>query len=133
MSGISFSKDMFPSKYFKAGDLEGDTILKIQNVAIEPVGQEQDHKPVVSFVGQDKKFILNVTNGGIIADAFGDNADEWIGKMICIFPTKAQFGSKMVDAIRVKVPGEKAGKPEAKSEPVDGEQELDDELPDFTA
>ena len=133
MNGISFSKDMFPSRFFKAIDLEGDTILKIQNVALEPVGQEQDDKPVVSFVGQDKKLILNVTNGGIIADAFGDNADDWVGRMVCLYPTKAQFGSKMVDAIRVKVPEENAGKPKAKSESSDGEQELDDELPDFSA
>ena len=95
--------DAFPSNYLRCSDLQGrEHRLTMGLVKIEKLGQ--DEKPVLYFLGKDKGCALNKTNGSVIAEAYGDESDEWQGKEIILYPDKTQFQGQLVDCIRVRVP-----------------------------
>ena len=99
--------ELFPSKYLKAVDFtDGPMRVKIERLAHENVSRENPNelKPVLYFSGLSRGFVLNVTNGNAIAELYGDETDDWVGKEIELFATKVPFGTKMVDAIRVRAP-----------------------------
>lgn len=107
-------RSMFDRKYVGAWDLGGkDVTVKIVQVKAENLQNRSgsNKKPVVYFAGTDKGLALNKTNAKIIADMYGKNTDEWVGKLITIYPTQTQFGRDEVDAIRVRptIPKGKAG------------------------
>jgi hypothetical protein len=92
----------YGSSFLKASDLQGKTVpCQIAKVAREEF-QSGDIKWVVSFLGKDKRFVLNKTNAELIAQMHGDDMDLWTGKTIKIFPTKTNMQGNMVDCIRVK-------------------------------
>jgi len=96
---------MFPSKFLAAADLEDqDKTYTIATVEQEIVGQgdEAEQKWVVYFQETTKGMVLNKTNGLAISGALGDDTDAWIGHQVVLFPTEVSFGSKMVEAIRVR-------------------------------
>ena len=96
--------EAFPSRYVKASDLGGKPLeLEMSSVEMEDLGQG-DMKPVVYFAGHKKGLVLNKTNGGNIAKAYGDSADGWTGKAVVIFPTEVDFRGDTVPAIRVRIP-----------------------------
>jgi hypothetical protein len=99
---------LFPSKYIKAADLKGQKVA----VTIESIDPRQKLKmkdnteklsPVLTLVGKQKSWVLNVTNALAIAEVFGNELAGWIGKTVVIFPTRVQFGTRIVDAIRVNI------------------------------
>ncbi len=96
----------FPSKYIKAADLaDGAIDVVIESVELETMVQgDDDDKPVVRFRGHKQGLVLNVTNSGTIAEAYGPETDDWGGKAITLYATKTQFGGKMVDCVRIKIP-----------------------------
>ena len=101
--------EAFPSKYVTAPDLNGqDRTLIIENVTSESVGKPPQVRPVVYFNGAQKGLVLNQTNGNTIALHHGDEMNNWGGKQITIYPTTTEFGSKVVDCIRVRTPGQVA-------------------------
>jgi hypothetical protein len=100
--------DLFPSRYIKASDLAGKPLtLAIKSASVDALknmkGDSED-KLVVSFVGQPKKFVVNRTNYDVIADLYGDETDQWPGKKIELFPSKANLGGRSVDCVRVRAP-----------------------------
>jgi hypothetical protein len=100
----------FPGKYIKCADLAGKTlIITITVVAMEKVGDDQ--KPVLRFEGSEQGFVLNKTNADILVNILGTETSEWVGKRVELYPTKVQFGSKMVPAIRVQMAGENEESP----------------------
>ena len=94
----------FPSRFFKATDIPRDgLVLQIAKIEHEKVGPDQEPKWVAYFKGQEKQLVLNSTNWDLMAAALHeDDSDNWIGKTIDLYPTTTQFGSKMVDCIRVR-------------------------------
>lgn len=106
--------DVFPSKYLKADELDGDLALTIRDVQIEKVGSGKDaeDKPVLYFEETDKGLACNKTNCKTISKLYGDETDDWIGKRIALFATEVDFQGDQVLAIRVrmKAPG---GRPAA--------------------
>ena len=99
---MKFSK-AFKGSYFKAADLDGkpkEVIIK--SVAEEDVGDET--KVVLRFKDCDQALVLNKTNGGALAEAYGDDMDGWVGKPVVLKPDKTDFGGKRVDCVRVAVP-----------------------------
>ena len=94
----------FPGKYIKAGDLAGKPkVITITGVAMESVGD--DSKPVIRFKDSEQGWVLNLTNSNIITDMLGsDDSTKWVGKKVEMYPDKTQFGSKIVDCIRVRAP-----------------------------
>lgn len=113
--------EMFPSKYLKAADFtEAGETLTIKEIKEERIGQgkDADDKWVLYFQERDKGLVLNKTNTGIIAALYGDDTDDWEGKLISLYATEVQFQGEMVEAIRVK---KKAPRPPAA--PVKGKAE----------
>jgi hypothetical protein len=97
---------MYDGTYLGAWDLDGrDVTFKISGVhGGEFTGQQgrKSRKPFVSFEGYEKVFLLNKTNGKIIAGLYGPKTEAWIGKLLTLFPTTTTLGSDTVDCIRVR-------------------------------
>ena len=97
--------EFFPGRYFKAETLAGKArVLTIGAVERDKLS-DGSVKPAVKFEDEPMKLILNRTNANAIATLYGDNTDNWIGKLIELYPTRTQLGSSMVDAVRVRAPG----------------------------
>ena len=100
--------EMYPSKYLKAADLNGNAVKAIiERVELQDVvgqGKERDYKPVLFFQGKQKAIVLNKTNAQAIVDAYGEDTDDWKAKEVEVFPDKTPFQGKVVDCIRVRKP-----------------------------
>lgn len=132
--------EMFPSKWLKADDFDEDgTVLTVKKLKEESVGQgrDADEKWVLYFEELEKGLVLNKTNTNIIAKLYGDDTDEWKGKLVTLYATDVQYKDEMVSAIRVKTKVPKprkaaaaAGKPTAPAQN-DGDDDADgdDETP----
>ena len=93
---------MYPSKWLKASDLQGQTIpVVIMRVVMEDVGDEAG-KPVAYFQGKEKGLVLNKTNAMSIGVVHGQETEGWVGKTIELFPTVVMFQGQNVPAIRVR-------------------------------
>ncbi len=98
---------MFDDKeHLYAYDLEGrEVTIQIEKVSAgELMGEKgrKSKKPMIKFVGKDKKLAVNKTNGKTIAKLYGKDTDDWAGKWITIYPTTTEFGGETMDCIRVK-------------------------------
>lgn len=106
------------SATLKASDLKGHevraTIAGYEVIEFNRDDGGKEKKLALSFAGKEKKLVLNKTNTGRIADAYGNESDDWSGKTIILYEEKVEFNGALVPAIRVRVP-----KPEA----------MDDEIP----
>ena len=106
--------DLFPSRYFKASDLSGKPLaVVIEGAALEKLQDMKGgtvDKLVITFLKQQKKFVVNKTNFETIADAYGDETDDWAGKRLELYPTTARVGPRTVDAVRVRAPAAAAVK-----------------------
>lgn len=127
---------MFPNQFLSAVEFKGrDVTLTIKSISksdLQLKGGGKQRKPVITFEETDKKLVLNVTNSDSIAQLYGFQAADWVGKRITLFPTTATFGRDTVDAIRVRevVPPPKGQKPQ--SPPVeDGPPTPTEPPPDF--
>lgn len=106
------------SASLRASDLKGHevraSISGIEVIEFNSDSGGKERKLAVSFTGKEKKLVLNKTNTGRIADAYGTDSDGWMGQTIILYEEKVEFNGALVPAIRVRVP-----KPEA----------MDDEIP----
>ena len=91
-------------EYLRASDLGGKTPVQIGSLGQEQVRSDNglEDKWVISFVGKKKRLILNVTNNNTLIDAFGYESDDWVGQRIILKVERVQFGTKVVDAIRIE-------------------------------
>ena len=89
------------SRYLKGLHLEGSeptwTISHAEEQTM--LGEE---KLVVYFEEEDRGLVLNRTNARRLVDAFGDDADEWVGKRVVLYTEPVDFNGKTTDAIRLK-------------------------------
>lgn len=97
---------MFDRDYVGAWDLNGRevtvTICKVEAATLTGQGGRKTRKPVIHFEGKDKGLALNKTNGKIIANMYGPDTAQWLGKSITIYPTQTEMGGETVDCIRVR-------------------------------
>ena len=94
----------FPSNFYKAGDLAGRArLVTMQACMPEDIGNNE-MKPVLRFVGEQKGLVLNKTNAQVIASFLGAETNAWIGQQIELYPTQVSFQGRVVDAIRVRQP-----------------------------
>jgi hypothetical protein len=108
-------KDLFPSKYLSAKDLDDeDLIVTIKRVEEEEVGQgdKKEDKYVLYFKGVEKGMVLNKTNANTLAALLGDETDDWIGKQATLCVMDVEFGGKLTPGLRFKsrLPKPKADK-----------------------
>ena len=120
--------ELFPSRFLRCADLQGrPQTVTITEVNLEDVGDDGKQKPVIYFRGKVKGLVCNATNFDVIADAVGDETDDWVNLPIEIYPTKVNFKGQLTDAIRVRIPQAKPA-PAPKPAPALAEA-LDDEIP----
>lgn len=128
---------LYPSLYLGAADLQGkDANLTIRRLIVEELKTERgsERKPVLYFVetaakaakagspDKEKRLVCNKTNALMIASIHGHEIDNWTGKRITLYATKAQSFGKTVDCIRVR-PSAPGTEPVAtESAPVPGAQ-----------
>jgi hypothetical protein len=86
-----------------AGDLVSEKALRIKTVTVETMPRGEQ-KPVLWFTNHQKGLILNKTNNRTLRGSFGDDMEQWSGKVIVVYPTTADFGGKTVGALRVRIP-----------------------------
>jgi hypothetical protein len=91
------------SKFFRAEDVPTEKTLRIKGVSVETMA-DQSQKLVVWFTNNKKGLPLNRTNNRTIRGAYGDDTAGWIGKLIVLFPTQADFRGRLVGALRVRIP-----------------------------
>jgi hypothetical protein len=94
--------DVFPSKFTKAGDLEGKELTAtIKYMEIEPVGQDKEDKPVLYFEGDVKPIVLNGTNWDRLEYTFGDS-DNWPGNKVTLYSELVSFQGKSMPGVRLR-------------------------------
>ena len=121
--------DVFPSKYLKASDLQGQSVvLTISGCELEELGQEQ--KMVLYFSGKSKGMVLNKTNANTIAGMFSPETDNWMGQKIEVFSMMVPFQGQQVPSLRVKAPAVQA-EPPINTQPANEsfDDDMDDEIP----
>ena len=95
----------FPSRFLKAADLNGrEHHLRIAGVEQEEVGTPPKPALVVSFANRSKSWVLNKTNGSLLAAAYGDDTDGWINRDVILFETVVDYRGTSVPAIRCRIP-----------------------------
>jgi hypothetical protein len=95
------------SKYLSAADLSQEMKLRIKTVTVETVrgqGSAQEQKPIVWFTNHKKGLVLNKTNNRTLRGTFGDDMEQWAGKIVILFPTHTDFGGRTVGALRIRIP-----------------------------
>ena len=106
--------DQVQSDYLKASDLNGHSVkVTIARTEFGKIGS--DEKWIVFFAGKQRGLALNKTNGSVLAEAFGDEMDNWVGREIEIYPDKTQYEGRLVACLRVRVPAPPV--PEGEEEP----------------
>lgn len=99
--------DLFPSAWLKASDFdEGPQDLTIREVTVETLGHgaKREEKNVIYFEETKKGLVVNKTNAGTIAGAYGPRTENWPGQVVQLFSTKVPFGSDIKDGIRIRIP-----------------------------
>lgn len=96
--------DIFPSKYLKAHDLQGRAwTLTIVRVEFEVMGRTRETLPVVYFKSKAKGLKLNKTNATAITQAAGSAlTEDWVGVVVTIYATVADFGGQAYDVVRIR-------------------------------
>ncbi len=118
------SRTMHPGKYLKASDFEQPQLWTISALQEEEIQNQQtgksENKWVIYFVEDDRGIILNITNRLALEEYLGFETDDWLQHQVVIFKGRTQFGSKTVDAIRMRQPraaGQHPPKPKSTSYP----------------
>lgn len=99
--------EMFPSNLLKSQDLldaGGEMSLTIAKVEMKTFDRDEgskDTKPIIYFA-EEKQMVCNKTNANIIAEMYGNDTDDWIGKAIILTVKDVDFQGKTVLGIRVK-------------------------------
>lgn len=94
---------LFPSKFVAASDLLAqDCTVTIAAIKKEPVGQDEEERPVLYFAGYTKGMVLNRTNAKRISTFYGQEVEGWIGKPITLYPSETEFAGETVPCIRVR-------------------------------
>lgn len=100
---------MFDAReHIGAWDLGGkDRVVEIVNVKAGEIGRDakKNKKPILSLKtgkGVVRTMACNITNARTIKTMFGPETTKWVGQRITLYPTTANFGSEVHDAIRVR-------------------------------
>jgi hypothetical protein len=99
---------LFPSKWLKSSDIGSTSrTATISRIDFELIGRDQEKKAVLSFQNTTKRMILNRTNAQILANLYGKELKNWIGKRITLYCAEVQFRGAPCLAVRIReqVPG----------------------------
>jgi hypothetical protein len=93
--------ELFPSRFIKADDLNGNTLnVTVKHLAVEGIGPKKDKKPVIYFQEDDRGMVLNKRNGCMLRHLSGsENLDDWSGLTIQLRVEMVPFQG--VHAVRI--------------------------------
>ena len=98
--------DIFTSTHLGCADLKNaEVTLRIAAVEVREFDNDgkKVSKPVITFEGYSKTFVVNKTNSTMIVEITGKtNTDQWIGSWVTLYPTMVPWGSRTVEAVRVR-------------------------------
>jgi hypothetical protein len=104
-------EDVFPGRFLTKSEIgamhAGDRVLIVVRVEVERFDDEdpRDAKPIMFFREGPKGVPLNKTNWDILAHAYGDDSDDWIGRPVELtIDPNVTYGGKRCGGIRVGVP-----------------------------
>jgi hypothetical protein len=88
------------------------TIESVKGGELTAVGGKKSKKPIIGFVGKEKRMICNKTNAKTIAALYGNHVEKWVGKKIALYVSTTRDPSTGGDipCIRVR-PQAPAAKP----------------------
>jgi len=107
--------ELCPSPHLEALDI-GDEIgasqvVMMKGVQRKEVGAEKVVKGVLFFDEFDRGMVLNKTNSRAIADLYGADTADWMGKQIVLYRSETSYQDRTVPCIRVRaVPAAKKSK-----------------------
>lgn len=83
-------RQLYDRDYLGAWDLpeNKDVVVTIEKAVggeLTGNGGKKAKKPIISFVGKEKKFVCNVTNAKAIAGLYGNHVEKWAGKKIALY------------------------------------------------
>lgn len=102
---MNFS-EMYPSKYLKQSDVTSPMTASIASIVHEELTGDKGKKtkPILYFHGNVKPMVLNLTNGQVLYEAFGQDTDAWINKAVEIYSDpNIMMGPKRVGGLRLRV------------------------------
>jgi hypothetical protein len=99
--------DLKDSKFLTKDDVGNGILVTIDHYELLDVSLENEpvkEKWCLYFKEADKPFVLNITNGNLIAAITGsEDFDDWVGKQIVLFnDVTVQFAGKVTGGIRVR-------------------------------
>lgn len=100
--GINMN-EAFPSKWLKADDIDGSTIVTISDVTMESIGDDE-RKPVIWFRGYDKGMVMNKTNANNVSACYGPDTDMWIDRQMELTTAMVDFQGRSTRALRLYAP-----------------------------
>ena len=115
--------ETFSSGLWKADDLEKPVYVTISGAKTHDF--DDGTKLIVSFKDSDKDLVLNKTNSMTIAEMYGDDTDDWMGKPLCLYKARVNYQGRMVSGVRVKCDPKAA----ASAAPAPSRDEPEDDLP----
>jgi hypothetical protein len=102
------------SKFLTAADYPRPAILTIQMTSEDPIGEEQQVKPIVWFEKVERGLVLNRTNMNMLIELFGLESDAWAGQRIEIFTDpNVTYAGRRTPALRLRAPQQRVAPPVA--------------------
>ena len=93
--------EMYRSSYLKSDDLNGQAFcFTITDCSAEKVG-EGEKRLVLAFLEVSSLMILDRTNTNMLAELYGPETSEWIGKVIKLAPSTTLFLGQVVKYVRI--------------------------------
>jgi hypothetical protein len=83
-------QQFYDRDYLGSFDLPEDkdivvTIEDVKGGELVGTGGRKSKKPIISFVGKEKKFVCNKPNSKTIAALYGNHVEKWAGKKIALY------------------------------------------------
>jgi hypothetical protein len=92
--------EMYRSDYMKADSLNGQAFcFTITDCSAEKA--EGDERLVLAFFEVSSLMILDRTNTNMLAELYGPETSEWIGKVIKLAPSTTLFLGQVVKYVRI--------------------------------
>ena len=99
-------RSMFDREYIGAWDVAGKdvtlTIASVTETQLIAQGNKKSKRPVLRFEKAEKGMVMNKTNCRIVAEMYGTDVVNWIGKRITLYATTTSMGRETVECIRVR-------------------------------
>jgi hypothetical protein len=96
-------RDVIPSKYFRASDVEPPKLLTVTRYATERMDDEEFG---VVYFREDKKGLrVNITNGNTLEDISGTgDPEKWAGTVVVLYAVDTELRGKPTKGVRVRKP-----------------------------